>query len=399
MTFVTIIGLLALLPLAIVDCVFLAEVLFGLVRPRREAEHVGPSPSIAILVPAHDEEQTLSAAGEMLRRIAAIGARVIVVADNCSDGTASIAATLGCEIVERQDPERRGKGYALAAGRYHLAGDPPDIVIVLDADCSMSASAVALLAARAAAHDRVIQAAYLFRYDPLASPKVQISNFAFAVKNLIRQRGARRLGAAAILVGSGMAFPWRLFAALDLATGNVVEDLALGIDLVRRNEPPFFEEAAEVWSDASNGAGTETQRARWEGGFITTARQFAWPLIVEGLKRHEWKHFCLGVHLLVPPLTLVLMLNIVFFLLFAFLAVMGLPIIPVLYSVALLFLIVSAVALAWIVEGRRHMPARMFPQIPVYLAWKAIMHLRLATGRRAVAWIRTERAQRDQGAL
>ena len=395
MPLAAIIGLLALSPLAIMDCVFVAEVLFGLVRPRQEPEQAGPTPSIAILVPAHDEEQTLNAAGDMLRRIARMGGtRVIVVADNCTDGTASTAAMLGCEVVERQDPARRGKGYALAAGRDHLARNPPDIVIVLDADCSLGEDAVTLLAARAAVRDRVVQAAYLFRYDPLASPKVQISNFAFAVKNLVRQRGARRLGAAAILVGSGMAFPWRLFVALDLATGNVVEDLALGIELVRRNEPPLFEEAAMVWSDASNGAGTETQRVRWEGGFIATARQFAWPLIVEGLKRRQWQHFCLGVHLLVPPLTIVLMLNIVAFLLFACLAVTGLPIIPVICSAALLSLIVGAVALAWIVEGRRHMPARMLPQIPVYLAWKLVMHLRLATGRRSIAWIRTERARK-----
>jgi glycosyltransferase involved in cell wall biosynthesis len=50
--------------------------------------------------------------------------RLLVVADNCRDGTAQAAAAAGAEIVERHDPSRHGKGYALAFGVEHLSKPP-----------------------------------------------------------------------------------------------------------------------------------------------------------------------------------------------------------------------------------------------------------------------------------
>lgn len=64
--------------------------------------------------------------------------RILVVADNCSDDTASIARGLGAEAVERHDALRRGTGYALAHGVAHLqALGAPARVVIVDADCSL----------------------------------------------------------------------------------------------------------------------------------------------------------------------------------------------------------------------------------------------------------------------
>ena len=395
MILASLLGLMALVPLAAIDCVFLAETLLGLAKLPCPPMPNGPMPAVAILMPAHNEAATLVAADAMLKRLIAGGARIIVVADNCSDATAEVAARAGCEVIMRDDPQRRGKGYALAAGRDYLSNAPPGVVIILDADCSIGDDDLALLARRSLACDRVVQAAYLFRHDPQAAPNIQISNFAFAVKNLLRQRGGARLGSAAILAGSGMAFPWPLIAKLDLATGNVVEDLAMGVDLVRRQEAPIFTDAATVWSDASTGAGSATQRSRWEAGFIATARQFAWPLIRSGAVQRDFKQFWLGAHLLVPALSIVLLVNVAAFLLCTGLAVATSALLPAVCGGILVLLIAIAVSLAWFVEGRRHMPAWVFLRIPLYLGWKIAIYARILTGRQSVAWLRTERVRKD----
>jgi glycosyltransferase involved in cell wall biosynthesis len=70
------------------------------------------------------------------------GDRLVVIADNCSDDTAALAATVGADVVERHDPTRIGKGYALDFGLRHLSADPPQIVIIIDADSRMSPSAI-----------------------------------------------------------------------------------------------------------------------------------------------------------------------------------------------------------------------------------------------------------------
>jgi cellulose synthase/poly-beta-1,6-N-acetylglucosamine synthase-like glycosyltransferase len=394
-TVASLLGCVALIPLFVVDGVFLIETFLGLVKPRQTVLPVGPRPSIAMLMPAHDEAATLAAAGAMLHRLVAGGTRVVVVADNCSDDTAAVAQAAGCEVVVRCDPGLRGKGYALSAGRDYLAGKPPDIVVVLDADCSIDEPSLDLLARRAMACDCAVQAAYLFRHDARAPSNVQISNFAFLVKNLVRQRGARRLGAAAILTGSAMAFPWATIATLDLATDNLVEDLSLGIALVRRQQAPVFEEAATVWSDASNPAGTATQRSRWEHGFLTTAGQFALPLLVTGARQRDFRQFWLGAHLLVPPLSIVLTCNLIAVLLGAALAVLASAPVPGVLAATLLLLVALAVICAWVSDGRQTMHARVFAQIPGYLAWKIAIYARLITGRQPAAWTRTERIHRD----
>ena len=70
------------------------------------------------------------------------GDRLLVVADNCTDHTAAVARAAGAEVLERRDAERRGKGYALAAGVDTLRAGPPDVVVIVDADCRPAAGAI-----------------------------------------------------------------------------------------------------------------------------------------------------------------------------------------------------------------------------------------------------------------
>ena len=69
---------------------------------------------------------------------------------------------------------------------------------------------------------------------------MQISNFAFMIKNLVRQRGLERLAGRVHLTGSGMAFPWSTFAEANLGGANIVEDLALGIKLAEGGGGPML---------------------------------------------------------------------------------------------------------------------------------------------------------------
>ncbi|MEG3123319.1 glycosyltransferase family 2 protein [Sphingomonas sp. GB1N7] len=388
-----ILALIVLLPVLVVDAVFLCEIAFGLAATPTSAAPGLPS-SVALLIPAHNEEASLPAMLAGLADLKAAGARVLLVADNCTDRTAAVAREAGFEVVERNDPTRRGKGYALAFGRDHLALDPPEIVVVLDADCAIDRPALARISTRALSTARVVQAGYVFRPALQASAAVQISNFAFATKNIVRQRGIARLGGPAILTGSGMAFPCATFANLDLATGNVVEDLVMGIELIERGLPPVFEGRATVWSDSSGDSGTETQRARWEGGFLATARSVAPRLLGSGLAERRWAKIWMGAHLLVPPLTLLLLANVVVTLLAVVLALATAITLPAIIGGGLLACLLAAVAAAWAVEGRRHISGATLLRLPFYIIWKLALYARILAGKRTVAWVRTERIDR-----
>jgi hypothetical protein len=93
-------------------------------------------PRLLVLIPAHDEEALL---GPCLASVAALRypadrLDVVVVADNCTDGTATIARDAGVRCLERHDTERRGKPWAIAWALDQITVADWDSVIVLDAD-------------------------------------------------------------------------------------------------------------------------------------------------------------------------------------------------------------------------------------------------------------------------
>jgi cellulose synthase/poly-beta-1,6-N-acetylglucosamine synthase-like glycosyltransferase len=369
--------------------VFTLEVWLGICQT--SALDLGAAmPETCILIPAHDEAAIIAQTLERLRPLLSRTTRALIVADNCTDETAVLARNQGFEVLERHDAQQRGKGYALAFGRDHLRVSPPECVIVMDADCYSDQSSITALARRACLEQAAVQARYAFEPGLDASPKVQISNFALWIKNVVRQRGACRMGGGAILTGTGMAFAWPLFERMPLATGNIVEDLALTVDLARSADAPLFLEQALVTSPAASEQATLGQRSRWEHGFLAVARGHGVPLLAHGLASTDRKTILLGMHLLVPPLALLITLStLIAALLAAIAALTGnwLPfaLLTTTFAGALVGILVN-----WLIEGHEWLKPSALLGLPLYLAWKLPVYGRFLSGKK-VEWVRTDR--------
>jgi cellulose synthase/poly-beta-1,6-N-acetylglucosamine synthase-like glycosyltransferase len=382
------IGWACLAPIFVMSMVFAIETALGLwpLRARPTGAATTGQPRVAVIVPAHDEEVGIAATISALLSDLPSGGRLLVVADNCSDLTAAMARQAGAGVIERHDPGARGKGHALAFARDHLSADPPDVAIVIDADCRISAGGLRRLAEIAVASNRPVQACYLMTPQHDAAPMVQLSGFAFLVKNLIRQRGLARIGAPAILTGSGMAFPWPIFAQAPLATDDIVEDLGLGIALTLQGQRPLFVEDVTILSNPSSAGGTLAQRRRWEHGFLATARRAAPSLLMSG----QWGTTWLGLHLLVPPLALLMMIELLVFAFLAGATIFGASTMPLIVQTIALLVGALTVAFAWARGGRRQMSAAMLLCAPLYILWKLPVYL-AAVVRRENRWVRTRR--------
>ena len=365
------------------------EIAAGLAAGRDDAAASGAIGSVAILIPAHNEATGIAATILGLRRVAPPDARILVVADNCTDDTARRARGAGAEVAERFDPDLRGKGYALAFGRDVLARQPPMAVLVVDADCALSPGSVEHLC-RVAARGVPAQAANLIIPDRDAPGLVQISSFAMLIKNLVRSRGLSRIGRCALLTGTGMAFPWSVFATAPLATGDIAEDLGLGIALTRRGIRPQLVTLAMVRSPAASLSDSAAQRRRWEHGFLTNAMRHALPTLAGGIARGSRAMIALGLHLLVPPLALLFLL--------AAATLAGLVGIGVLWGIWLPAIVVAAAmatalaltALAWLRYGRETLTFGALLQAPLYVAWKIPNYLRFVV-KRETRWQRARR--------
>src|SRR5205807_1654519 len=93
------------------------------------------------------------------------------------------------------------------------------------------------------------------------------------------------------------------------ATGNIVEDMRLGIDLAAAGHPPCLCPQAEVSSALPSGdKAAVAQRRRWEHGHLQTLLTQAPRLLAAGLLRCRPGLFGLGLELSVPPLSLLFLL-------------------------------------------------------------------------------------------
>lgn len=316
----------------------------------------------------------------------------MVVADNCSDATAELARGAGAEAVERQDPERRGKGYALAFGVERLAADPPDVVIVVDADCGLEDDAIDVLARAVQQGGRAIQAEYLLMAEPGAPVARRLVAFAVLVKNRVRPRGAARLGWPCQLTGSGMAFPWRLLQqAAPLLGGNIVEDMLLGVTLTLEGSGPRFEPKARVRSRLPvSKEGAASQRRRWETGHLATIVAQVPRLLRAGLLGDR-SALGLGLDLAVPPLTLLVLLQAGALVVTGGVGLAAARWAPFVIAGVGGGALGAGVLSAWARFGRDTLTARELLAVPRYMAGKIPMYVVTALRGEEKSWVRTAR--------
>ncbi len=383
--------LLVLLALAVPVCVFALQIGAALVLRRKLAAPLGARPTLAVLVPAHDEAAGIAATIASVRAQLLPGDRLLVVADNCTDDTGAAAMQAGAEVLTRFDAERRGKGYALDAGVRHLAQAPVQVLIVIDADCLLEAGAIELLAARSLAENRPIQALYMMRSPPGASLKTKVAEFAWAVKNRARALGYQRVGLPCQLMGTGMAFPWEQIARADLASGHIVEDLKLGLECARAGYAPRLCEQARVTSVfPANVAGAHTQRTRWEHGHLGMMLKEGPRNLFDALRSGNRDLAALTVDMCVPPLALLTLGVLALCVLGLLMWALSGHLLPWGFALINALLLGAAVLLAWAKFGRTILTFRNLAYAPIYALRKIPVYLQFLV-RRQVAWVRSQR--------
>jgi cellulose synthase/poly-beta-1,6-N-acetylglucosamine synthase-like glycosyltransferase len=351
--------------------------------------------SLAVLMPAHDEAAGIEAAIRPVLTQLGPRDRLLVVADNCSDATAAIARAAGAEVVERHDGVRRGKGYALDFGVRWLERDAPGVVVIVDADCIVAPGALERLATRCIASARPVQALYLMRAPAGASLGLRIAEFAWLVKNKLRPLGAAALGWPCQLMGTGMAFPWSLIERAPLASGHLVEDMQLGLDLATGGTPPLFCGDALVHSVfPTDSRAVQSQRTRWEHGHLSMIASAVPRLLGHALMARRAALLGMTLDLAVPPLASLVLAVVILAVVDALWWASGGSPLACMLATAALAAIGVGVMLAWTRDGRHIVTLRELMRMPLYVAAKIPVYARLFT-KRQVEWVRTKRDDRS----
>jgi cellulose synthase/poly-beta-1,6-N-acetylglucosamine synthase-like glycosyltransferase len=221
-----------------------------------------------ILVPSHDDAESLRASLPRIRAAMRPGKdTLVVIADRCTDTTAQVARELGAEVVVREDETQGpGKGGAL---RFALSVLPADgasaeAVAIFDADSLPDAGFFALAETRLAAGERALQA----WVDPVPGRPLasRIAAYSEIVSQKISDRIREILGWGVPFRGTGMVVERRLLEPALGRCATFVEDLELTLILAADGVAVRRLAVRVADPKPTTVSGVVAQRARWLAG-------------------------------------------------------------------------------------------------------------------------------------
>lgn len=285
---------------------YLAALSIAAAKKQAEPRRGEPSLRLAVLVPAHDEELLVGRCIDTLavQHYPKDLYRILVIADNCTDDTATVAREHGAEVLERTDPDNRGKGHALRWAIDKLLTMDPQIgaFVIVDADSITEPGLLRALASAAESGAQAVQADYAALVEG-TDDRAQLRAAAFLLFHRVRFTGKAALGLPCSLVGNGMLFTRSLVQEHPWAAFSEVEDLEYSLQLRLAGIGPTFAPSGRLEAPVSpSGPAAEVQRRRWEGGRIRVAKQYL-PRLVRNVAVHRridlWDA---AADLAVPPL-------------------------------------------------------------------------------------------------
>ena len=261
--------------------------------PRAEAR------KLRVVIPAHNEAAVI---GNLVSDLQVQDypddlVDVVVIADHCTDGTATAADP--ARVVEREDGVE-GKGAAIA---WYLNGeplDPAEILVVVDADNRVPSDFLRRIGDEVTAGHEVVQC-YLDVTNPDESPMTLASALSYWAGNRMVQLARSNLGWSADLGGTGMAFTGEALAEVGGFGEGLTEDQELGVWFALAGRKVEWLHDVRIYDEKPvETAPAVRQRARWMAGRRAVARRYVGSLWRGAIEERSLRLFDVGLRLIQP---------------------------------------------------------------------------------------------------
>jgi cellulose synthase/poly-beta-1,6-N-acetylglucosamine synthase-like glycosyltransferase len=345
-----------------------------------------------IIVPAHNEAAAISHTVTNLQGLdwPTDRYRILVIADNCTDATAALAAKAGATVLERVDPALRGKGYALLAGFKRSRDDAwADAAAVVDADAEVSPNLLEAFAARIDHGAHAVQVHYGV-LNPWGSWRTRLLTVAMAAYHVVRSRTRERQRVSCGVRGNGWCVTHQLLNEVRYEAFSLAEDIEYGIAIGLAGYRVHYAGEADASQDmTASPQAARKQRQRWEHGRFQLIRSRTLPLLRAAWQRRSAVCLDLALDLLVLPITYVA-LNVGLLVIVALLAAWWHPgFMPwVWFSLGCVLVLVAYVLRGWQLSGTGARGLLDLLGAPVFVIWKMLLML---SRHQSGEWVRTER--------
>ena len=258
--------------------------LLGLARsrplPRSESKRAKEVPRFLFLVPAHNEELLIESCVRSLLQLRYPKSHVdiVVIADNCTDGTAGIVRAAGVGCLERYDTVRVGKPFAIAWALEQADLEAYEAVVIVDADSIVDPQFAAALASASPISEKALQC-----YNDVSNRTENALTRMAAVFSAMRCRYINEFKTRAGLncsLGNGLCLGAGVLRRLGWDAYSISEDTELYAKLTVEGVRIESLASARIFSqEARSLRQSGTQRRRWTAGNLEVLRLFAWRLL------------------------------------------------------------------------------------------------------------------------
>ena len=227
----------------------------------------GVYPEISVIVPAFNEETTISKCIQSLLYLDYPNYEIIVVDDGSTDRTREIVQRFESSKVKVVHQQNQGKANALNNGTLLSKGD---IIVTVDADTTIQRGSLKRIASRFAFNHRLGAVAGNIKVDPAPGllNALQATEYTVGI-NLIRKTQSM-LGCVMIVPGPIAAMKREAIQRVGLFSDDTfAEDFDVTMKLLKAGYKVEYEEKAIAYTDApKNLEDLIKQRRRWYRGMI-----------------------------------------------------------------------------------------------------------------------------------
>jgi 1,2-diacylglycerol 3-beta-glucosyltransferase len=241
-------------------------------KPRRSRSNATATrPRLLFLVPAHNEELLIDSCVRSLLHLEYPAARftVLVIADNCTDGTAEIARQAGAVCLERTDPTHPGKPRAIAWALEQWPFAKYDAVVIVDADTVVASDFAAVLATVESLESKAVQGYFSVR-NPTETSLTRLGALWSAATHQFAYRLKQRAALNVPLVGNGLCIGTKVLREHGWMAFSIAEDWEMYAELTARGVPTEGAPEAVVYAEEARTLRLSwSQRQRWTAGKLT----------------------------------------------------------------------------------------------------------------------------------
>ncbi len=282
--------------------------LFGFIRIKSKKKFE-PEKSFALVVAAHNEETVIENIVHSLINLDYPRELydIFVIADNCTDNTATLARNAGAIVYERTNKEKKGKGYALEwmFGKIFEMERKYDAVVIFDADNLASKQFLKEMNNKLCEGFEVVQG-YLDSKNPNDTWITGSYSISFWTSNRMFQNARSNLRLSSQLGGTGFCIATETLKELGWGATCLTEDLEFTCKLVLNGRRVGWAHEAVIYDEKPLTLSQSWwQRKRWMQGFADVATRYFWKLIKRAVTKFDFVALDCAIYSIQPIITIV----------------------------------------------------------------------------------------------